>query len=251
MQDILGPHLGVLKQFPGLAIPIRLADQIESQLRSRAIQELEWLSQRLSDPIPRIDERSEVGNDSRLRVLRQLDQGEAGNALRGGVAPSVAALLNLRGMNNGSRDGSETTDDATLLSSSSLTSSPMCRLSRLFQTNQYEEVSRHLHQILALDQEGIRGENYTKSLDTPPEATYIPPAAPRDPLDTKMSLGDPHPRRIQSSVLALSTWASKGSDTSPGMGEAGIDLAISLRRLMSWFGQGWEQFQADARGRRL
>ena len=103
-----------------------------------------------------------------------------------------------------------------------------------------------------MDPEGLRGQGDTQSSDVPPDATHIPSTAPHHPSDrSEISLEDPGPRQIESRVLTLSTWASTDSDTPPEAGEAGIDLAISLRRLMSWFGEGWEEIEADGKGRRL
>ena len=195
--------------------------------------ELELLHDRLATSTARVSKRASPA-ERPIPVLRRLDEEEATpNRVAGGEG--VAALIDLRGINDGRRDrhdsGTETVSDSALDLQGDIWT-PYYRLSELFPIDQHAEVSLKLRKILTVERVEARRDRIRRRT---------------------LGLVDPGPtsRPTASEILALSTWPASSHETRIGAGELGVDLAIALWRLRSWTGENWDVFEADKYGRRV
>ena len=236
-----GPHLGSLKSISDLQIPLKLAEQIESQLQERVLQELELLSERLAASTLRVKNREtpdEFSFTTHSRpVIRRLYAGEVGEPV---IGKGIVALLDITGLDdkwrhqNNDVEPKDEDEDVSANKHGDL-STPRYTLSKMFPKDRYAELSRKLRKILNIERTEVqRFQKQRKAI-----------------TDSSAGVTGPTYEPIPSQILALSTWASSSDDIRAGAGEMGVDLAIALWRLRSWTGQGWEEFEVDRSGKRL
>lgn len=197
--------------------------------------EVELLQKRLLAASLHVEKR-EIGS-ARGSTLRRLTQEEVKRfAEHGEIALGVVSLLDLSGLEDFRRDHVEA--DGEILLPSRVTP-PVYRLSRLFPTEKHIELGQRLRKVLAVERtEATRARLLRRRLLSPSDLTETTSAQATAP-------------QVASRILALSTWPTAVNAIEPGVGEYGVDLAIALWKLKSWYGEGWEEFQVDNRGKRI
>ncbi len=242
---ITGPHLGLWRLVPGLKVSPRLADQVESQLQIRVLQEVELLRVRLESSTPTVLKRSTSSAHRRGAALRRLTEDELGALSQTGqIAGSstgtddIAAFLDIQGIEGESGKAKPEMEFDQNLPSLAI---PTFRISELFPTAQHDEVSKALRKVLAVERiEARRAYKHRKRMEEESSASASLP----DSEPTKN-------RSVASNILALSTWPEVSDDGEHKVGEKGLPLAVALWRLRGWYGEGWEEFAIDSRFKRI
>jgi len=225
-----GPHMGAIAQIPGLNVYPRILGQVEDQLRQRVLQEALLLRDRLetapggSNIATEHRSRLESGVKSVFEKLSDVDA----SVVRGGsgdVGGRIVALLDMaEDPIVGQSDNA--LHRAPLVSRSAGPPIPLYRTSTLL-PEQRSEIAAVFNAVAGL---------------VKPE-----PSDPRPAEDIKQS---------SPSIFALSAYPPAmlqldtgrvGVHDDPGL--VGIPLAVALWRLRCWFGEGWEEFEVDTKGR--
>ncbi|WVQ68562.1 uncharacterized protein L199_006771 [Kwoniella botswanensis] len=250
-----GPHIGTLRTFPSITIPTNIKTIIHTQLLQRVHNELEWLSNHLSNLSPRagISDSSPLSSSSDpnlkeirhrpiLRRLKSLEASHINNQSGHGHSLAqiqregeIIALLDISGLSSTSTSSSpsglisssasvlEDAIDIPLVSIQGK-SIPLYNLSTLFPQSLHQHLNSNIKKVLSIQRKLKRRTTMSR---------------PRIQGEEMRSKSD-HSKSDHSDVIALCNYPSGSFDrTQKQRGIVGIPLFVALWRLRCFIGQGW------------